>query len=177
MSPENKQRIVGVVVLMAFFALLVPFLFSSGIRKKLSTPADEIPINAQKRQLITQQIQNINTTNTAPVAVTTTTADAVATPIPMTGQQSENTAQLSGLPQDQIEQPDALLPPEENDQAEIAKNMGIKSDETAPTINTSNATSQPSANSVVSVESAAPVTPTKTLPSHKLTKSKVMAKN
>jgi cell division septation protein DedD len=177
MSPENKQRIVGVVVLMAFIALLVPFLFSSGIRKKLSTPADEIPINAQKRQLITQQIQNINTTNTAPAATTTTTADAVVTPTSVTGQQTINTAQLSGLPQDQIEQPDALLPPEENDQAEIAKNVGIKSDEAAPAMNTSNATIQPSANSVVSVESAAPVVPPKTLQKNKITKSKVMAKN
>jgi DedD protein len=178
MSPENKQRIVGVVVLMAFIALLIPFLFSSGIRKKLSTPTDEIPINAQKRQLITQQIQSINTANTTAIAsAATTTTTAVAMPLPLTAQQPANTAQLSGLPQDQIEQPDALLPPEENDQAELAKNVGIKSDEAVPTIDTSNVTNQPSANSVVSVESATPVAPTKTLPKNKIAKSKVMAKN
>ena len=189
MSPENKQRIVGAVVLMAFIALLVPFLFSSGIRKKLSTPSDEIPINAQKRQLITQQIQNINTTNataTAPTATTTTTAGA--TPTPMTGQQSASIAQLPGLPQDQIEQPDALLPPEENDQTELAKNADINQSnqsiaapaatEEIPTINTSNATNQPSATSVVSVESATPVAPIKAVPKNKVIKnSKITSKN
>ena len=64
MSPENKQRIVGVVVLVAFVALLTPFLFTSGIKKKLPT-SDEIPIDAQKRQMITEQIRNIND-STAP---------------------------------------------------------------------------------------------------------------
>jgi cell division septation protein DedD len=158
MSPENKQRIVGVVVLVAFIALLIPFLFSSGIRKKLSTPTDEIPINAQKRQLITQQIQNINTTNTTtttPVPVATTTTTAVATPISTSSQ---------------FEQPDALLPPEENDQAEIAKNVGIESNE--------NATNQSNVPSVVSVKSVAPVASTKTAPKNKAIKnSKVTAKN
>lgn len=189
MSPENKQRIVGVVVLVAFIALLIPFLFSSGIRKKLSTPADEIPINAQKRQLITQQIQNINATNPAarsPVAATTTTA--VAMPTPMTEQQPANTAQLPGLPQNQFEQPDALLPLEENDQTELANNADINqsnqsiatpaSTEVAPAINTSTATNQPSANSVVAVETATPVASTKTALKNKaIKKSKITSKN
>lgn len=41
MNLENKQRIVGVVVLVAFIALLIPFLFSSGVKKnnQLATPS------------------------------------------------------------------------------------------------------------------------------------------
>ena len=34
MSPENKQRVVGVIVLAAFIALLIPFLFTSGVKKR-----------------------------------------------------------------------------------------------------------------------------------------------
>ncbi len=34
MNPETKQRVVGIIVLVAFVALLVPFLFTSGLKKK-----------------------------------------------------------------------------------------------------------------------------------------------
>ena len=34
MRPENKQRLVGVIVLAAFIALLIPFLFTSGVKKR-----------------------------------------------------------------------------------------------------------------------------------------------
>lgn len=42
MSPENKQRVVGVVVLVAFIALLVPFLFTSGIKKRHKLEVDDL---------------------------------------------------------------------------------------------------------------------------------------
>lgn len=42
MSPENKQRVVGVVVLVAFIALLIPFLFTSGVKKRHKPVADEV---------------------------------------------------------------------------------------------------------------------------------------
>ncbi len=37
MSPENKQRLIGIVVLVAFIAILVPFLFTSGLKKHNTT--------------------------------------------------------------------------------------------------------------------------------------------
>lgn len=41
MKPENKQRIIGIIVLVAFIALLIPFLFTSGIKKKSPTVDDK----------------------------------------------------------------------------------------------------------------------------------------
>ena len=44
MSPENKRRIIGVVVLVAFIALLIPFLFTNGVKKhKLADDSISIP--------------------------------------------------------------------------------------------------------------------------------------
>lgn len=58
MSPESKQRAVGVIVLIAFIALLIPFLFTSGIKKKpqsvgeeaVSVPVAEVNATADNKQ-------------------------------------------------------------------------------------------------------------------------------
>jgi DedD protein len=122
MSPENKQRIIGVVVLVAFIALLVPFLFASGIKKKLSS-ADEIPINAQKRQLITQQIQSINSAAATPPVIAKQPANAT---IPVAAEQPANTEQLQELSQDQqVEQADIAALPPENNQAVAATETAL----------------------------------------------------
>lgn len=65
MSPENKQRIIGIVILVAFVALLIPFLFTNGIGRKISK-SDQIPMNPEQRQLATKQIESVNNT-TVPV--------------------------------------------------------------------------------------------------------------
>ena len=46
MSSENKQRVVGIIVLIAFIALLIPFLFTSGIKKKHQLASSEVEIPA-----------------------------------------------------------------------------------------------------------------------------------
>lgn len=116
MTPENRQRLVGIVVLVAFVALLIPFLFTSGVKKKQAV-SDEIPINAEKRQLIDQQIQSIDTNQNAsssnivlPPPATPVEQQPAVPPIP----------QVPGaLPQSQVEQPN-LLPPESS-QGEVIK--------------------------------------------------------
>lgn len=47
MSPENKQRLVGIVVLVAFVALLIPFLFTSGVKKKHELAPDDMALSSQ----------------------------------------------------------------------------------------------------------------------------------
>ena len=47
MNPESKQRIVGVVVLVAFIALLVPFLFTSGIKNGHQSSSSNEPVPIQ----------------------------------------------------------------------------------------------------------------------------------
>lgn len=86
MSFENKQRVIGIVVLIAFIALLIPFLFTSGIKKKQAAK-DEIPLSDKKRELIAQQIQSINDT----------------VPQEQPTQELEPTEQPIALPQDQLE--------------------------------------------------------------------------
>jgi len=203
MSPENKQRIVGIVVLVAFIALLVPFLFTSGIKKKLSS-ADEIPINAQKRQLITKQIQSINS------AVATTTVAAIPSPVtakqpantttvaaippvtaeqpantttvaaipPVTAEQPANTAQLPGLPQDQqFEQPDMLLPPENNQTEPLNQSVSTVTPTETASISTSDVASQATAKSITSTESTTSVVSVKSTPKNKaIKKSKAKPK-
>ncbi|CAL7962902.1 DedD protein [Gammaproteobacteria bacterium] len=190
MSPENKQRIVGVVVLVAFIALLVPFLFTSGIKKKLLS-ADEIPINAKKRQLITKQIQSINGAAAIPPVIAkqpaADTATAVAIPpvtakqpadtaataaaiSPVTAEQPANIAQLPALPQDQqFDQPDMLLPPENNQTELLNQSVStVASTEIAP-INISNVATQ--AGSTISV------VPVKSTPKNRaIKKSKAVPK-
>lgn len=187
----NKQRIVGVVVLVAFIALLVPFLFTSGIKKKI-LPSDEIPINAQKRQLITKQIQNINTAVVPTTTAAATTATPVAAPVAtaavipppsVISEQPANTTQPPELPQDkQFEQPDMLLP-SENNQTELSTSnqsvVTVAQAAKAVTNTTSvvpQATSEPAA---VAVEASTPVAPikAKAIPKNKATKkSKVASK-
>lgn len=41
MNPESKQRLVGVIVLVVFIALLIPFLFSDGAKKRQELIVDE----------------------------------------------------------------------------------------------------------------------------------------
>lgn len=43
MSPENKHRIVGIIVLIAFIALLIPFLFTSGVKKQTQVAGENTP--------------------------------------------------------------------------------------------------------------------------------------
>lgn len=48
MNPENKQRIVGIVVLVALIALLIPFLFTSGVKKNTQIATNETtPLQAE----------------------------------------------------------------------------------------------------------------------------------
>lgn len=86
MSFENKQRVIGIVVLIAFIALLIPFLFTSGIKRK-QTAKDEIPMSDKKRELIAQQIQSISDT----------------VPEEQPAKEPELTEQPIALPQDQAE--------------------------------------------------------------------------
>lgn len=65
MSPENKQRIIGIVILVAFVALLIPFLFTSGIGRKISKP-DQIPMHPEQRQLAAEQIENTSNITVIP---------------------------------------------------------------------------------------------------------------
>ncbi|MDR1057266.1 MAG: SPOR domain-containing protein [Coxiellaceae bacterium] len=44
MALEYKQRVVGIIVLIAFIALLIPFLFTSGVKKKQQSTSREIDI-------------------------------------------------------------------------------------------------------------------------------------
>jgi len=109
MKPETKQRIIGIVVLLAFVALLIPFLFTDGIRKRFSS-SDEIPITAEKRQIITQQIQDMSGTMQQQL------------PPEMGGaQQSMDEQDSLMLPQDQLEQ-EGILPPN-NTQTDPSANM------------------------------------------------------
>jgi DedD protein len=48
MNPENKQRIIGVVVLVAFVALLIPFLFSSGTKNEANSENVPVAINNEE---------------------------------------------------------------------------------------------------------------------------------
>lgn len=112
MNFAKKQRVVGIVVLIAFIALLIPFLFTSGIKRKHSA-GDEIPINAKKRQLIAQQIQSINDTDGASVPV----------PKPVDGEHA------LVLPQDQFEQPEGILTAD--DQVATTKTMDSQSQQQA----------------------------------------------
>lgn len=114
MSPEHKQRIVGVAVLAAFVILLIPFLFTSGIRKKLSN-TDEMPISVQKRQLITKQIQGIKSNNSE--SVETAVPAPVLTP---TQQPTMDETLATTLPQDPLEQPSDMLLPLENSTASVS---------------------------------------------------------
>jgi cell division septation protein DedD len=90
MSPENKQRIIGIIVLTAFVALLIPFLFTNGIRKK-QTVSDEIPMTEEKRQLIAQQIQDIDgiTMEATPVSEEKTVAEPSSMLLPKQLEQTE----------------------------------------------------------------------------------------
>jgi len=190
MSPENKQRIVGVVVLVAFIALLVPFLFTSGIKKKLSA-VDEIPINAQKRQLITKQIQSINSAAATTTTVATTAALPVpapaatvaAIPQPVTAEQLADTTQLPKLSQDQqFEQPDMLLPPENNQTEPPSQPMATVAPTEKAATNTASVVPQATNESTASVEASTPevskaVAPVKATPKNKaIKKSKAVPK-
>lgn len=130
MKPETKQRIIGIVVLLAFAALLVPFLFTSGIRKKQFT-SDEIPINAEKRQLITQQIQDMGSATatstlhpqlppTAGVQQPVTQQQSTTVQQPATAQQPTGGQQPMILSPSQFEH-EGIFPPDDN-QAEPAVN-------------------------------------------------------
>lgn len=81
MSPENKQRIVGIIVLIAFAILLIPFLFTNNnAGKRHKTVIDDMPLSPDRRQTINQQFQNINNnTNMAPTTPTTIVSDNVQT--------------------------------------------------------------------------------------------------
>ena len=46
MNLESKQRIIGIVVLIAFIALLIPFLFTSGIKKRHDLAKDNPIVEA-----------------------------------------------------------------------------------------------------------------------------------
>ncbi|EKE01797.1 MAG: hypothetical protein ACD_21C00052G0015 [uncultured bacterium] len=148
MSPETKQRIVGAVVLIAFVVLLVPFLFTNGVRKKQSA-ADEMPITAEKRQQITQQIQDISNTATVPSSLPPPVSQSVAMP------------QSTVLQQNQFEQ-SGLLPPDDN-QAELMVNAVTDSNQVDQSISTQNefvATNTPEADLKATVdEPLAPIKP------------------
>ena len=74
MSPENKQRAVGIVVLVAFIALLIPFLFTSGVKKKdqadsgseaaTSIPVNEVSASPPSAEMAASNLQPPLTTTT-----------------------------------------------------------------------------------------------------------------
>lgn len=144
MSPENKQRIIGVLVLLAFIALLIPFLFTSGLKKKQSV-SDEIPINAEKRQLIAEQIQGMDNTTAA------NTAPAPSMP----SEQPATSMQPTGLVPDQSEQPQGALPesnqtePVNTDTNQFGQPVSVPQEATAP--------NDQEAMNATSMETAAPV--------------------
>jgi cell division septation protein DedD len=62
MNSETKQRVVGIIVLVAFIALLIPFLFSGSAKKKISI-SDEMPISMERKQMLAKQISDIGNAN------------------------------------------------------------------------------------------------------------------
>lgn len=82
MSPENKQRVVGVIVLVAFIALLIPFLFTSGLKKKDqadsgSEAVASIPVNEVSAPPPSVEV---TASNLPPPIVATTTTPAKELP-------------------------------------------------------------------------------------------------
>ncbi len=124
MSPENKQRVVGIIVLVAFIALLIPFLFTSGIKKKE---------------------QSISEVEVAPVQLADTNAPAV---------EANSLEVVSDkLPGDISQQAEAvkpeILPPPGS--ASVSVNAGANPDINTPVIVTTNeaSTNVPVANVTV----------------------------
>lgn len=143
MSPENKQRVIGIVILVAFVALLIPFLFTNGIGKKV-TKSDQIPILQEERQLATQQIDNTNNVtnvDSRQLKISNTTGQAPAlvdqnsspqAPVAADQKSMETTMPLS--PQDPVatnERPsDVSFPPElsNNNKAPVLPLPALQSD-------------------------------------------------
>lgn len=88
MSPENKQRVIGIVILVAFVALLIPFLFTSGIGRKKSSTPEQVSVNMEPSQPAGQVIEN---TGSAAVPVAQNAAMATSAP-----NQSQITAEAQG---------------------------------------------------------------------------------
>lgn len=153
MSPENKQRIIGIVILVAFVALLIPFLFTSGIGRKISKP-DQIPMQPEQRQLATEQIENVGNTTAIsteqPVALTTNQSQvAPGTQVP-TGVdnkplEASNAPSLPQVPVTTNERPsDVSFPPElSNNKASLPPLPAIQND--AELTNTTNTVVAPEA--------------------------------
>jgi len=105
MSPENKQRVIGIVILVAFVALLIPFLFTSGIGRKI-TKSDQIPITQEQRQLATQQIESAGNAVSIPTEqpkTPTATDQALVVPgsqAPVTA--GQNPSETAALPPNQV---------------------------------------------------------------------------
>lgn len=87
---ENKQRLVGIIVLVVFVALLVPFLFSGGSKKEAKEATDKtinnsaIPVTTTTSlnapQVLEQNAPTINTTTNAaanPPAVSGQAVDTI----------------------------------------------------------------------------------------------------
>lgn len=81
MSPENKQRVIGIVILVAFVALLIPFLFTSGIGRKV-LKSDQIPMSPEQRQLAALQIKNTGSVVASPKQSEASTAANQAQIVP-----------------------------------------------------------------------------------------------
>lgn len=62
MGLENKQRVIGVIVLIAFIVLLIPFLFTSGFKKKsqVTTSAVEIPATPESTSNVVESVTPAN---------------------------------------------------------------------------------------------------------------------
>jgi len=76
MNIQNKQRIIGIVVIVAFLALLIPFLFTSGPKKN----ADTVPANPSMIRLptFTKKAPDANVGQQKPAEVVPLVAPAPA---------------------------------------------------------------------------------------------------
>jgi len=120
MNLENKQRVIGIVVLIAFIALLVPFLFTGGI-KKIHKLADEevIPLDPIAKAINESQIPDANTP--PPVFIRTPGEDITEKILPEKVQPED---MQQGVPVSEI-QSTIVVPDRSAAQPEVVKDMSI----------------------------------------------------
>ncbi len=101
MSPENKQRIVGIVVLVAFIALLIPFLFTSGLKKKeqavgSNETTTSIPVNETSAPAPSAELSSAGNLQTPPAVAPTATETLSSSQLPK--EESNSAANAVDLP-------------------------------------------------------------------------------
>lgn len=92
MNIQNKQRIIGIIVIVAFLALLIPFLFTSGPKKN----ADTVPANPSMIRLptFTKKAPDANVGQQKPAEVVPLSQTQLAQPAPAPQQAQEQPPQV-----------------------------------------------------------------------------------